>query len=100
MALSEADGEKSSGRAAMLLSAGSTLTAEDARLTSNSACGSSPKPGVPAAVSSGGATGLPDLPRDGRARGVVSLGALVAAFAVDRLEGLDFGLRDICRIWR
>ena len=41
----------------------------------NGACGASPKPrvpGVPAAVSEGGAGGLPDLPRDGRGRGVVS----------------------------
>ncbi len=32
----------------------------------NVACGASPKPGVPAAVSAGGGAGLPDLPRDAR----------------------------------
>ena len=43
----------------------------------NGACCASPNPrvpGVPAGVSDGGAGGLPDLPRDGRGRGVVSLG--------------------------
>ena len=35
----------------------------------NEACGASPNPGVPAAVSTGGGDGLPDLPRDGRGFG-------------------------------
>ena len=41
----------------------------------NGACGASPKPlvpGVPTAVSAGGAGGLPERPREGRGFGVVS----------------------------
>lgn len=53
------------------------------------ACGASPKPrvpGVPTAVSAGGAGGLPERPREGRGRGVVS--------------GVDLGLRAMRDIWR
>ena len=50
----------------------------------NAACGASPKPGVPAAVSTGGAAGLPDLTLDGRGFGVAS----------------DLGARAMRRIWR
>lgn len=55
----------------------------------NGACGASPKPrvpGVPAAVSDGGAGGLPDLPRDGRGRGVVSEGGLRGMGGIWRVE--------------
>ena len=37
-------------------------------------CAASPKPGVPAPVSTGGGAGLPDLPRDGRGRVTFSRG--------------------------
>lgn len=40
-------------------------------------CRLSPKPGVPAAVSTGGAAGLPDRPRDGRGLGDSDFGGRV-----------------------
>jgi hypothetical protein len=45
-------------------------------------CIDSPKPGVPAAVSAGGAAGLPERPREGRAFGKS-----------------DFGGRAICSLY-
>ena len=97
MAFREADGEKSSGRGETLRNAGSTLlpalelprSKPVSYPVEKPACGASPNPGVPAAVSIGGGSGLPDLARDGRAFGVLSLGGL----AVDFADALDLNRR-------
>ena len=67
----------------------------------NAACGASANPlgaGVPAAVSCGGATGLPDLPRDARGLGAVALargsgaGRFVPACFLEGGFARDFGV--------